>query len=334
MEFGYFEEFSHRAGRSTAEDFDEGLALAAAAERWGLDAVWLAELHCVPDRSVVAAPLILASAIAARTERIKVGTAVQVLPLGDPFRMAEESATIDQMSRGRLIFGVGRSSSPRSYRSYGIPYEESRERFDEALAVMLRAWTEPTFSFHGRYFNYEDVCLAPRPYQQPHPPIRVAINSAESFVSMGTAGYPVFVAVRLWTLDKLIPNVQAYREAWRAAGHPGEGEIYLRLPIYLAETAEQALEEPRESLLHQHNTQLSNLLAEIGKPTTLSYEEIVRDKAIVGTPDQVIDRLRTLRDQLSLDGVLAELNGGSLIPPDRVMNSLRLFCQDVAPALR
>src|SRR5215216_5222813 len=118
MEFGYFEEFPHRAGRSTADDFDEGLALVDAAEQLGIDAVWLAELHCSPDRSVLAAPLTMASAIASRTERLKVGTAVQVLPLGDPFRMAEESATVDQLSRGRLLFGVGRSSSPRSYDAY------------------------------------------------------------------------------------------------------------------------------------------------------------------------------------------------------------------------
>src|SRR6266540_5866443 len=146
MEFGIFHEFGCRAGLTEAEAFAEGFDLVGAAEAWGLDAVWLAELHFAPGRSVLAAPLTIASAIAARTTRILIGTAVQVLPLADPLHLAEEAATVDQISRGRLIFGVGRSGFARSYNAYGIPYAESRERFAEALAVIRAAWTTPTFS--------------------------------------------------------------------------------------------------------------------------------------------------------------------------------------------
>src|SRR5439155_2130160 len=119
-------------------------------------------------------PLALAAAIAGRTERMRIGTAVQVLPLGDPLRLAEEWATVDQISRGRLIFGVGRSGFAQAYAAYGIPYAESRERFAEALSIIRAAWTEPTFSYAGSYHRYDNVALTPRPYRQPHPPIRVA----------------------------------------------------------------------------------------------------------------------------------------------------------------
>jgi alkanesulfonate monooxygenase SsuD/methylene tetrahydromethanopterin reductase-like flavin-dependent oxidoreductase (luciferase family) len=133
FEFGVFHEFQRRPGQSEAEAFTTAFEQVNAAERWGLDAIWLAEIHMAPERSVCAAPLTIASAIAARTKNIKVGLGVQVLPLCQPLRLAEEAATVDHISRGRLLFGVGRSGFPRAYEAYGISYGESTERFAEVL---------------------------------------------------------------------------------------------------------------------------------------------------------------------------------------------------------
>src|SRR5436305_14571549 len=142
MEFGLFHEFQKSHDTSEADAFAQSFALVDAAEAWGLDAMWLAELHFAPDRSVLASPLILAAAIAQRTRRMKIGTAVQVLPLCHPLRLAEEVATIDQLSNGRLIFGVGRSGFAHTYKTYGVDYGESRERFTETLAIVKRCFTE------------------------------------------------------------------------------------------------------------------------------------------------------------------------------------------------
>src|SRR6476646_12152192 len=174
MEFGMFHEFPSLPGRSESEAFDEAMEQVDAAERLGLDVMWLAELHFEPRRSVLSAPLTIASAIAARTRRIKIGTGVQVLPLCHPLRLAEETATIDQISKGRLLFGVGRSGNPRSYVAYGVPYSESRERFLETLEIIKRAWTQPTFSYEGKYYSFNNASAVPQPYQKPFPPIRVA----------------------------------------------------------------------------------------------------------------------------------------------------------------
>ena len=145
MEIGVYHEFHCRPDQTAAAAFEEALAQIEAADRWGLDAIWLAEIHQQARRSVLTAPLTVASAIAARTRRIKIGTGVQVLPLCHPLRLAEETATIDQISQGRLLFGVGRSGNPRSYVAYGVPYSESRERFLETLEIVKRAWTQPSF---------------------------------------------------------------------------------------------------------------------------------------------------------------------------------------------
>src|ERR1700758_1096810 len=215
FEFGMFHEFQRTAGATDEAAFAKSFEQVEAAERWGLDAMWLAEIHVAPERSVCAAPLTIASAIAARTKRMKIGTGVQVLPLCHPLRLAEEAATVDQISHGRLIFGVGRSGFPRTYEAYGVPYGESRERFAETLAILKKAWTEDPFSYSGKYYSFESVRATPKPSQKPRPEIRIAANSADSFPAIGKLGHGVFVAVRLGTLSELAPNIKAYREAWK-----------------------------------------------------------------------------------------------------------------------
>jgi alkanesulfonate monooxygenase SsuD/methylene tetrahydromethanopterin reductase-like flavin-dependent oxidoreductase (luciferase family) len=349
MEFGMFHEFQWSPGESEAAAFAHSFAEVDAAERWGLDAMWLAELHFVPDRSVLSAPLIIGSAIAARTRRMKIGTAVQVLPLCHPLRLAEEAATLDQISEGRLIFGVGRSGFPRTYEAYGVAYAESRERFAETLQIVTQAWTEPKFSHHGEYYHYDNVTLVPKPWQKPRPPIRIAATSPDTYATIGKLGHAIFVAVRLGSFSELAPLVREYRAAYQAAGHPGRGEAYLRVPVYIAETEQQAHDEPEASIMRLLRTIGAQVQQSAGKAgtrdierraergermQTISYDEVLRDKVIVGTPEMVVDRLKQLQEEIGLDGILAELNPGSLIPRERVLNALRLLCEEVMPAFK
>ena len=344
-----FHEFERPPGVAEAEAFEAAFDLVDAAERWGLDAIWLAELHFSPARSVLSAPLALAAAIAARTRRIKIGTAVQVIPLCHPLQLAEEVATIDHISHGRLIFGVGRSGFARTYAHYGVPYAESRERFAETLEIVKRAWTQESFSFEGEHFQFHDVCVVPKPYQSPHPPIRVAATSVDTFPTIGAEGYDIFAAVRLGTLSELAPNISAYRAAFTAAGHAGRGRVFLRVPIYLADTLERAREEPRASIMQfyrQLGEQLEASASEAGaraieqrdvrgrRLQAITYDEVLRDKVIVGTPEMVVERLGAVADELGLDGILAELNCGGQVPRQGVLRALQLLCQEVMPAYR
>jgi alkanesulfonate monooxygenase SsuD/methylene tetrahydromethanopterin reductase-like flavin-dependent oxidoreductase (luciferase family) len=218
MEFGMFHEFQRLPGASDAAAFADSFAQVDAAERMGLDAMWLAELHFNPERSVLASPLILAAAIAARTTRMKIGTAVQVLPLCHPLRLAEEIATIDHLANGRLIFGVGRSGFAHTYRTYGVDYGESRERFAETLEIVKGCFTEERFSHKGKYFTYDNVRLSPRPLQQPWPEIRIAAASPDTYEEAAAMGHAIFVAARTGNLSELAPLVKTYRAAVEAGG--------------------------------------------------------------------------------------------------------------------
>jgi alkanesulfonate monooxygenase SsuD/methylene tetrahydromethanopterin reductase-like flavin-dependent oxidoreductase (luciferase family) len=349
MEFGMFHEFQRLPHQTEAEAFTESFEQVDAAERWGLDVMWLAELHCAPERSVLAAPLNIATAIASRTKRMKIGTAVQVLPLCHPLQLAEEASTVDHISHGRLIFGIGRSGFPRVYEAYGISYAESRERFAEVLEILKRAWTQERFSFDGQFYHFHDVCLVPKPFQQPFPEIRVAATSPDTYPANGALGNPIFCATRLGDLSELGPNLRAYRDAWTDAGHPGNGQVFLRVPVYVAPTAQQALSEPEESVMHfyrylgqriEESATLSGARAienraERGsRLQSISYDEVLRSKIIVGTPAQVVDRLAELREELGLDGILAEMNCGNQIPHQQVLTSLQLLCEEVIPHCR
>jgi alkanesulfonate monooxygenase SsuD/methylene tetrahydromethanopterin reductase-like flavin-dependent oxidoreductase (luciferase family) len=349
MEFGMFHEFQRLPGTTDARAFADSFAQVDAAERLGLDAMWLAELHFNPERSVLASPLILAAAIAARTTRMKIGTAVQVLPLCHPLRLAEEVATIDHLCNGRLIFGVGRSGFAHTYRTYGVDYGESRERFAETLAIVKGCFTEERFNHKGKYFAYDNVRLSPRPVQQPWPEIRIAAASPDTYEEAAGLGHPIFVAARTGNLSELAPLVKSYRAAWKQAGHAGDGAVFLRVPVYVAETEEAAREEPRESILHLLRT-IGSRLAETAnlasaraiekreeraaKMQSIEYDEVLRERMIVGTPASVVDRLAEVKETLGLDGILAELNPGSLIPHEQVMTALRLLCEQVIPKFK
>ncbi len=349
MEFGMFHEFQRRPNQTDAEAFSESFDQVDEAEAAGLDVMWLAELHNAPERSVLAAPLNIASAIAMRTKRMKIGIAVQVLPLCHPLRIAEEATTVDHISHGRLIFGVGRSGFPRTYQAYGISYAESRERFAEVLEILKRAWTQETFSFHGQFYHFDNVCLVPKPYQAPYPELRIAVNSPDTFQQSGEAGMPIFVATRLGDLNELVPNLRVYREAWAAAGHPGNGRVFLRVPVYIADTEQQAREEPHESVMFfykylgerieasatQEGARAIENRAERGQRLmTIDYDEVLKSKIVVGTSTMVADRLAGLQETLGLAGILAEMNCGMRIPHANVVNSLRLMCSEVMPHLR
>ena len=349
MHFGAFMEFNNRTGVPEAQAFQEGFRMVDAAEEMGQDGVWLAELHFNPTRSVLSSPIVVATSIATRTKRLRVGMAVYVLPLSNPLRIAEEVATVDHISEGRFEFGIGRSGFARSYDVFGIAYDESQERFAESLQIILQAWEGKELSYQGKYYSVENATITPAPYQQPHPPLRIAANSADTFVRLGQAGHPIFVGLRGMDIPELQKNVKEYRRAWNEAGHPGDGDVSLRIPVYAGETKQGASDEPFESIggyfgrmgsLYRDQAEKAGLEStelaggRADQLAALSYDEMLKTKIAFGTAEGLIDRFTQLKEELGLDGVVAELNPGGLIPEERVLRSLRIVIEKVMPAFK
>jgi len=348
MDFGVFVE-QMRRGASQAEAFRDTFELMDAAEKWGLDIVWLAEMLVNPTRSVLSAPLLVSSWIVARTKRLRVGTAVQLLPLNHPLRVAGEITTLDHLSQGRFDFGIGRSGNPRAYDALGVPYEESQARFFEALEIILQAWKGEAFSYEGKFYRFSNVTVTPRPYRNPHPPIRMAATTAENFPRVGRMGIPIFVGLRGMDIPELSGCLRTYRQAWREAGHPGDGDACLRIPIYAAPTEQAAREEPQETITYHFQRQADLTRSPIGRAgtgpaerrqqqaarlSTLSYEDILTKKVAFGSGKGLIERLGQLRHELGVNGIAAELNPGGLLPMAQELRSLEILTQQVMPAFK
>ena len=244
MEVGLFTEFQCPAGMAEATAFDESMAQMRAAEE--RSAVWLGELHFQKERSVLASPLVVAGALAGCTQRIKIGIAVQVLPLSHPLRLAEDVATVDH-SRGRLDFGVGRSGLPGHYQGFNIPYEESRDRFFET--------SRSSGVDAGPVLPRRTLLPVPRRVRHPEAvpeaasPLRVAATTEETHPTMGRLGHRLRRGA-----DELDLRPQALRRGLprgvARGGASGQGEVALLVPVYVAESARQAREEPEASTMH------------------------------------------------------------------------------------
>lgn len=357
MHFGLVLECDYREDATQEEAFEEAFAQAEMAEAVGLDGVWLAERHFAAPRgllgaqaagipSIASAPLVMASAIAARTRKLRLGVAVNILPLCHPIRMAEEAATVDHVSQGRFDFGVGRSSFVRAYEGYGVPYDESRDRFQECLDVIVRAWTSERFSYQGNHYSFDNVCVLPKPYQKPHPPIRIAATTKDTFPRVGSMGYPIFVGLRGMDQGELAKHLEVYRDAWRQAGHPGDGDVFLRVPVYVAETEQRAYSEPEASTMRSFQRMANSLVLSAATTGTqdsqeraeratrmmnVTYDELLRERVVYGTPQTVVERISALQEGLKLSGIIVEMNVGGLIAKERVLNSLRRFGEEVVP---
>jgi len=215
-----------------------------------------------------------------------------------------------------------------------------------ALPKFWRSSSERGFSYEGKYHSFHDVACVPHPYRNKLPPIRIAASTPDTFPAIGAQGYPVFASVRHATWADIAPQIASYQEGWKTAGHPGRGQVYVSAPIYIAETEERARAEAEESVTHFYRLQYE-LIADSARRSgrqafidraerlrTLTYADVLGGNVIVGTPDTVAARLRQLQHEVGFDGILAELNCGGLIPHERVLNALRLLCQEVMPRFR
>ena len=219
----------------------------------------------------------------------------------------------------------------------------------ERLALLHQVLgPQDSFSFAGEYYAFDNVCVMPKPYQRPHPPIRIAATTAETFPLVGRMGYPIFVGLRSTDVSETAAHLAAYREAWREAGHPGTGDAYLRIPVYVAPTAAQAYEEPQESTLYSYRRlaesyartaqavgpDASARASAASRLEASRYDELLGNRLAYGTPDAVAGRLRQLRDDLGLSGIVIEPNVGGGTARKLVFRSVELFAREVAPAPR
>ena len=350
MKFGLHYLLSCAEGQSPAQRYRDTIEQATRAEALGFESVWPVEHHFNPTVSILPCPTLLLAAIAARTTTLRLGTAIVQLPLAHPMRVAEEIATLDVLSDGRVELGVGRGGNPSHFGGFGVPMSESRDRMVESLDYIRRAWTTERFSFRARFFQADDLALAPRPIQQPHPPIRVAANSADTATWAGREGYPIFVASNVNPLPKLRELIPLYRRARADADHAtaaGE-DLTLLMPIYVGsdrrrverdvapsvrQFAETAASVAATWVAKSPESERPKLQAILEQICGMTYDSVNTVTGIFDTPSACVERLQQVREELNPGRVICWFNFGGLIPHEYVLRSMELFSAEVMPRM-
>jgi alkanesulfonate monooxygenase SsuD/methylene tetrahydromethanopterin reductase-like flavin-dependent oxidoreductase (luciferase family) len=345
MRFGFFDQLPCADGHSERQRYLDLLAQIELGDALGFDTVWLGELHFSRAFSILADPLLVLAAAAQRTTRIRLGTAVTLLPLHHPVKIAEEAAIADILSNGRLEFGVGRGTAPVHYAGYEVAQEESRDRFEESLDFLREAWTNERFSFQGKYFRGRDLAVVPKPVQSPHPPVRIAANSPDTFPLAARRRLPIFATPLINPPAKLKEGLAVYRDRLPA---DTRGDTALAFPVHVTTSRAKARQECEASLLHflreagQRLRPLADadiksfeafrqVLARIDKVT---YEDVDREMAVFGDPAYCVQRVNELRAEYQMDEFICYFNQGGLMDHAMVKQSMTLFAREVLPHCR
>jgi alkanesulfonate monooxygenase SsuD/methylene tetrahydromethanopterin reductase-like flavin-dependent oxidoreductase (luciferase family) len=302
--------------------FRETVEQVQLAEALGFQSAWFTEQH-FNDFGVCPDPLVLVAHLAAKTQRIRLGTSVVVVSLHNPIVLAERAAFVDQLSDGRLDLGIGKGHPRQNYTAFGMDPSESEPRFHEAHDLMMRAWSGEEFSFEGEFFRAENVRLVPRPAQLPHPPIWVASFGNPAMLRFAAHnGYPL---LHTFTGDSLRQNMELYRSEYRGAGGPGS--ILTRM-VYVDEDGDRA----REVMRLPARWYIDN---NPGRPTVipsydLAVEEFIHRLGIIGSPEECVEQIRSLREEHQVDH-LACIFGPGGVPHEKIVASMRLFAEKVMP---
>jgi natural product biosynthesis luciferase-like monooxygenase protein len=344
MKFGLHYQLPCHDFQSPVQRYRDTIEQAVHAEALGFESVWPVEQHFDTDLSISPAPLLLLAALAERTRSLRLGIAIVLLPLSHPLRVAEEIATLDVISNGRVEFGVGRGSLPTHFTGFGIPQQESRDRFLEALEIVRQAWSGERVSYRGRFFQVEDVAVVPKPVQKPYPPIRVAANSPDTFELMGQMGLPIFVAAQVNPFPKISEYLPIYWRSRVAAGHPDHGaeDVTVLVPTYVAESRTQVREDIEPSIsswlrtvagryARQADVEPSPVRERLERIRRMSYERACEVMAIFETPEACVERLQQFEQEWKMGRLICWFNPGGLVPHVRVMRSMELFAAKVMP---
>jgi alkanesulfonate monooxygenase SsuD/methylene tetrahydromethanopterin reductase-like flavin-dependent oxidoreductase (luciferase family) len=340
MRFGFFDQLPCAPGYTEHQRYQDILAQIELGDVLGFDTVWLGEIHFIRAFSILADPLMVLAAAAQRTQRIRLGTAVTLLPLHSPIKIAEEAAICDILSNGRLEFGVGRGIA-RHYAAYGIAPEESRARFDEALDFILAAWTRETISFDGKYFQARDLSLVPRPLQAPHPPVRIAANSPDTFPFAASRRLPIFASPLINPPDKLKAGLAIYRQGLPAGHH---GDTALAFPLHVAASREEARTQCEPGLMRflrvateaalppaQDSKSFEAFRQVRERMERVTFADMDREMGVFGDPDYCVRRIRDLQQEYGFDEFIGYFNQGGMMDPALVQATMTLFAKEVMP---
>jgi probable F420-dependent oxidoreductase len=333
MKFGLYSSIANPPrGEDLDRCIDETIAEAQLAEACGFDSCFFGEHHQDTD-GFLPSPLIVATAVAARTTRLRVGTSVILLPLHHPVRVAEDVITLDLVSRGRVTLGVGIGYQPADFGAFSVPMEDRVTRFEESVEILRLCWAGEPFSYRGRHFTLENVRIRPRPLQRPGPPLWIGASVPAAARRAGRVA-DGFVGTPSTSLDNATRLADIYTHAAREAGR--QPEVVQMRDAWVAVTRAEADAVYGPHVMMAYRYYWENRLAEFrtmpaDAPFTL--DALAPDRLVLGDPETCVREFQRWQKATGAGTFLLRLrhahSGGP--PHDRIMAAIKLFGDRVLP---
>jgi alkanesulfonate monooxygenase SsuD/methylene tetrahydromethanopterin reductase-like flavin-dependent oxidoreductase (luciferase family) len=319
MQFGLFggARTKRSVGLEDSQGYQSFIDYVTEADRLGFKQLFMVEHHFTGQGQVSASMTVLAY-LAARTQHIRLGTAVVVLPWHNPVLIAEQVATLDLLTGGRVDFGVGKGYRKAEFEGFCIPIDEATERFDEAMEIIRKAWTtEGRFSHHGKRWHYDNIVVEPEPLQRPHPPLWLAAGSHDSIRRAAREGYNLLLD-QLAQTDQIIQRIGIFREECGKIGR-----AYDPLMVATARPLQMIHHESERAAAYETRKRVLSTIGDLARDKLA--DRVEDDTAsLLGMPDEVIARLK----ELEAGGATNIL----LVDPNASVANLRAFAREVMPS--
>ena len=318
MQFGLFggARTKRSIGLEDSQGYQSFIDYVTEADKLGLKQLFMVEHHFTGQGQVSASMTVLAY-LAARTQHIRLGTAVVVLPWHNPVLIAEQVATLDLLTGGRVDFGVGKGYRKAEFEGFCIPIDEASERFDEAMEIIRKAWTtEGRFSHRSKHWQYHDIVVEPEPLQRPHPPLWLAAGSHDSIRRAAREGYNLLLD-QLAQTDQIIERIAIFRDECGRIGR-----AYDPLMVATARPLQMFHHESERAAAYQTRKRVVSVIGDLARGKLA--DRVEDDTApLLGTPEEVIARLK----ELEAGGATNIL----LVDPNASVANLRAFAREVMP---
>jgi alkanesulfonate monooxygenase SsuD/methylene tetrahydromethanopterin reductase-like flavin-dependent oxidoreductase (luciferase family) len=352
MKFSTFHLFHQHSGQSAKEVYDYQIEVVELLEELGFDGVWVAEHH-FRDYGVVPNTFSMLANLAARTERLRLGTGIVVLPLHNPVHVAEEAAMVDLLSDGRLELGIGRGYQSIEFESFGLELAEARDRFNECLDMILGLWTQRDFEYKGRFYETRHpLTLMPRPAQVPHPPVHIAAVSPETVELYAARGLPI-LADPAATFRKIAKAAETWHTTAAAHGVDTDAvELVATRSVYVAATTEQARADQarfeamfdRSRIFNKQSAPIDSKTGEVAKGFEFWQDKYLKGGTvgndfrweqleIIGDPERVIGQIKMVQD-MGYRNLMCDFGSTRPIPIEELRETLKFFAAEVIPAFR
>lgn len=318
-------------GRPIQQYYEEVLTIGEWAEELGFDSFWFGEHHIYWYGTCVSPPMLIA-ALAQRTQTLRLGPAVSVLPLHHPLLVAEEYALADHLCGGRLNFAIGSGFSPVEHKTFGMSMEEAREKYWEAFDIILKAWTAEEFSHQGKHYRIDNGSLYMKPLQKPLPPTWIAASSDETLVRAGELGFPIMGIpfARSTGLRDVKQKNDLFFNSYARAGHKQKPDTMVALHVYLHPNEEDAVKAARP-----YFDRVVDYLKKYRRPGARipDFDTLKKERlALFTTPDDACTILREY-EKTGVNHVICMVNFGG-VPVADVRRTLELMAREVFPHLR